>query len=65
MKHSSMELLVQIWFSSNISFPAPPTNPLQSIYCMTIVRSAMTYGAEICAVKKSQENKFDVVDMRM
>ena len=31
----------------------------------TVVRTAMMYGAEIWAVKKAQENKLDVAEMRM
>ena len=31
----------------------------------TVVRPAMMYGAETCAVKKGQEKKLDVAEMRM
>ena len=31
----------------------------------TVVRPAMMYGAETCAVKKAQEKKLDVAEMRM
>ena len=31
----------------------------------TVVRPAMMYGAETCAVKKTQEQKLDVAEMRM
>ena len=32
---------------------------------MTVVRPAMMYGAETWAVKKTQEKKLDVAEMRM
>ena len=33
--------------------------------CKTVVRPAMMYGADTWAVKKAQETKFDVAEMRM
>ena len=31
----------------------------------TVVRPALTYGVETCALKKTQENKLEVAEMRM
>ena len=31
----------------------------------TVVRPALTYGVETCALKKAQENKLEVAEMRM